>query len=102
VRPARTVDIGGSIGDVGDVQGPIAVVDSDGVLLGSLDAAAVASLPPATAVAPIMVPAPGTIRPELRIDEVASRLRDDSLDHVFVTTIAGVLLGIVTPEDLHV
>ncbi len=102
LRPAHVVAVDGTIGDLPTRRGPVAVVNADGVLLGAVDAGAVSGLTSDTAIAPIMVPGPGTIRPELRIDEVAGRLRADSLDHVFVTTIAGVLLGIITPEDLHV
>lgn len=102
VQPASTVDVSGRAGDVQGMDGPVAVLGPGGVLVGSLDASTVGALPVDTAIAPIMVPAPGTIRPELRIEEVATRLRDDSLEHVFVTTIGGVLLGIVRREDLHV
>lgn len=80
---------------------PIAVVDKDGVLLGAVDPA-VASLPADTPVERVMVPAPGTIRPELRIEEVVEQLRSDGLDHVFVTAVNGVLVGLVVTEELHV
>ncbi len=80
---------------------PIAVVDKDGVLLGAIDPA-VASLPANTPVERVMVPGPGTIRPELRIEEVVEQLRSDGLDHVFVTAVNGVLVGVVVTEELHV
>ncbi|MCB1002240.1 MAG: CBS domain-containing protein [Ilumatobacteraceae bacterium] len=103
LRTAATLPITATAGDVASAASAraVAIVDERRVLLGSVDAALVAQLPPGTALAPIMVPAPSTIRPELRVGEVARRLRDDSLDHLFVTTIAGVLLGIVHREDLH-
>ena len=41
-----------------------------------------------------MIPAPGTIRPEKRVEDVVRQLYRDSLDHVFVTTVGGALLGI--------
>jgi CBS-domain-containing membrane protein len=69
--------------------------------LGSLDAIA-AELPADTPVRRAMSPAPGTIRPELRVEEVAKRLHDDALDHIFVTAVNGTLLGIVVTERLHV
>lgn len=102
VRPAPAVRADATVGDVTATSGPVAVVGGGGVLVGSVDAATVRGLPASTPVISMMVPAPGTIRPELRIGEVARRLRDDSLDHVFVTTIGGVLLGLVRREDLHV
>ena len=49
-----------------------------------------------------MIPAPSTIRPDLRVDEVARRLTEDGLDHLLVTTADGVLVGLVTPKGLHV
>jgi hypothetical protein len=48
-----------------------------------------------------MVPAPGTIRPELRIGETVEQLRRDRLDHVFVTAVNGALLGLAVTEELH-
>jgi CBS domain-containing protein len=102
VVESPTVGVDATVGDVPTHAGPIAVIAPDGVLLGSVDGTTIAGLPTDTPLAPIMVPAPGTIRPELRVEEVARRLADDSLDHVFVTTIAGVLLGVVHRDGLHV
>lgn len=78
---------------------PVAVLGSNGVLVGSIDDDA-ASLPGETPVPQVMKPAPRTIRGELRIDKAAERLRKDRLDHVFVTTVNGALLGLVSPDDL--
>jgi rhodanese-related sulfurtransferase len=100
VETATTVAVDGVVGDVPDWSGPVAVLDDDGILLGALDPTA-QGLPPDTPVATAMTPAPGTIRPELRIEEVARRLRDDSLDHVLVTAVNGTLLGIVRRDQLH-
>lgn len=99
LEQANTVGVSATVGDTSG-EGPIAVIDSSGVLVGSL-ADSSGGLPATTPVARAMVPAPGTIRPELRVDEVATRLRDDTLDHVFVTTVSGVLLGIVFADRLH-
>jgi rhodanese-related sulfurtransferase len=101
VEAPRTVKVTGTIADVPDGDDPVAVVGDDGVLLGSLDAIA-AELPADTPVRRAMSPAPGTIRPELRVEEVAKRLHDDALDHIFVTAVNGTLLGIVVTERLHV
>lgn len=105
VSKATTVRVGAKMKAVhalgGSQRFPLAVVDKDGVLLGTIDPAA-AALPAATPVERAMVPAPGTIRPELRIEEVVEQLRSDGLDHVFVTAVNGVLVGLVVTEDLHV
>jgi rhodanese-related sulfurtransferase len=101
VESPTTVDVDGVVGDVGGWEQPVAVVDRDGVLLGALDPAA-RDLPTDTPVGRAMIPAPGTIRPELRVEEVAQRLKDDALDHIFVTAVNGVLLGIVMRDHLHV
>lgn len=79
---------------------PVAVVDKSGVLLGALQREA-DELPPDTPVERAMTPAPSTIRPELRVDAVAQRLRKDQLDHIFVTAVNGTLFGIVALDDLH-
>jgi hypothetical protein len=98
---ARTVDLDGTVGDIPAGDGPVAVLDRDGVLLGGL-AATAGSLPAGTPVKRAMAPAPGTIRPELRIDEAVERLHKDGLESSFVTTVRGVLLGIVYTDRLHV
>ena len=107
VEPAGTVPFKGTVADIGqettsEETGPVAVVNAGGVLLGSLDPHAARRLPADTPVARALAPSPNTIRPELRIEEVVTRLRDDSLDHVFVTTVSGVLLGVVFRDQLHV
>jgi rhodanese-related sulfurtransferase len=79
---------------------PVAVVDAGGVLLGALDAVA-AGLAPATPVSSAMVPAPGTIRPDMTIDKALAQLRDDHLPHSFVTTARGELIGVL-PADTHI
>jgi hypothetical protein len=38
----------------------------------------------------------------MRVDEVIRQLRRDGLDHVFVTAVSGVLVGLVVTEELHV
>jgi Mg/Co/Ni transporter MgtE len=103
VQPAPCVSVDATVADVrriSDGRRPVAVVDARGVLLGAVQPQA-ALLPPDTSVERIMNPAPSTIRPELRIDVVAPRLRDDHLDHIFVTAVNGTLFGAVTLEDLH-
>jgi Mg/Co/Ni transporter MgtE len=104
VVDAPTVRVDATVGaarELGPQRFPIAVVDEGGVLLGAVDPAA-AALPADTPLEQTMVPAPGTIRPELRVDEVVEQLRADRLDHVFVTAVDGVLIGMVVTAELHV
>jgi rhodanese-related sulfurtransferase len=99
-----TVSPDDTIADVralGESRFPVPVVDQDGVLFGTVHPTA-AGLPPSTAVRDVMVPAPGTIRPELRVDEVAEQLARDGLSHIFVTAVNGVLIGRVVTAELHV
>jgi CBS-domain-containing membrane protein len=49
-----------------------------------------------------MIPAPGTIRPEMRIDDVVKQLAEDGLDHVLVTAVDGSLVGRVVVDQLDV
>jgi rhodanese-related sulfurtransferase len=104
VRDVATVGIDATIADLaalGEQRYGIAVLDDNGILLGAVDPGA-AALPPATRVEDVMVPAPGTIRPELRIEEVSEQLRRDGLADVFVTAVNGTLLGLVVADELHV
>jgi CBS domain-containing protein len=94
---------------------PVAVLGRNGVLVGAIDSSVdsmsddipvadvpVAEVPVAEVpVAEVMVPAPRTIRGELRVDDVVKRLKKDGLDRVFVTSVSGVLLGQVTLEKLE-
>jgi CBS domain-containing protein len=80
---------------------PVPVLGRGGVLLGAVSPVAT-EIDPRTPVEQIMVTAPGTVRPDLRVADVARRLADDHLDHVFVTTVAGELIGIVIADQLHI
>lgn len=104
VQTVPTVALDATIDDVrslGEQRFPTPVVTSDGVVMGAVHPTA-AALPGTTKVADVMVPAPGTIRPEQRIDEVAEQLRKDGLDHVLVTAVDGTLIGLVVTAELHV
>jgi CBS domain-containing protein len=99
-----SVGIDATIADVGRLDGvdlPTAVLGADGVLLGVLQPTAL-HLPASTPVERVMITAPGTIRPDLRVEDVLRQLHDDGLDHVYVTTASGVLVGLVIPGDVHV
>jgi CBS domain-containing protein len=104
-RPAPRVSIDSTVADVvalgSDDDDVVAVLGCDGVLIGAVHAEA-RSLPPDTTVESIMIAAPATIRPDLRIDEVVPRLRKDRLDRIFVTAVNGSLIGTIVLEDLHV
>ena len=105
VKSAPAVSIDATVADIlalgDDVQDPVAVLGCDNVLVGAVHTEA-RSLPPDTPVERVMIPAPATIRPDLRIDEVVTRLRKDRLDRIFVTAVNGALVGIVVLADLHV
>jgi rhodanese-related sulfurtransferase len=78
---------------------PVPVVARDGVLLGTVAGDADAQ-PATTRVEDVMLPAPRTIRPEVRLDDAREQLRRDRLDHVLVTAVNGVLIGRVVTEEL--
>ena len=101
LTPAASVPFDATVADVMALEPrfPVAVVGPEDVLLGALHETAVA-LPGDTPVARAMAPAPGTIRPEKRVEGVVEQLRRDSLDHVFVTTVSGALLGIARLGEL--
>lgn len=104
VQPARTVGIDATIGDVvalGDLRYAVPVLGPVGVVVGAVQPSA-RTLPASTPVEDAMIPAPGTIRPDVRVDDVVRQLRGDHLDHVFVTTGSGVLVGVVVTDEIHV
>jgi CBS domain-containing protein len=104
VLAAPTVNIASTIAgaaSVAEADLPVAVVSDDGVLLGALSTTAL-GLPARRPVEAVMIPAPATIRPDLRVDKVIKQLNEDKLEHVYVTTASGVLVGIVVREETHV
>jgi hypothetical protein len=103
VSEAPSISMRATIADVRALSPryPVAVVASNGIVVGSLEETA-ARLPADTPVARAMVPAPGTIRSEMRVEDALRQLREDNLDHVFVTTVSGALMGRVFTDELHV
>ena len=102
VAEAPTVDIDATLADVVDLDRqrfPVPVVNREGVLLGAVEPSAAAK-PATTRVEEVMVPAPRTIRPEVRLDDAREQLCRDRLDHVFVTAVNGVLVGRIVTEEL--
>ena len=105
VRPAASVGITATVADAreaaqasGHAHAPIAVLGVDNVLIGSLDPVGL-RLPPKTAVEQAMVRAPGTIRPDVRVDEALQQLRGDGLAYPFVTTARGEIVGLLFSDD---
>ena len=84
---------------LGDFPYTVVVLGPDDIVVGALRPT-VRALPPRTRVRDVMIRAPSTIRPDLRVEEVARRFAKDGLDHVLVTTADGVLIGLVTTETL--
>jgi rhodanese-related sulfurtransferase/CBS domain-containing protein len=104
VMTADSVAIDSKIGDVvalGPQDYPVPVTDGSNVLVGAVDPVAT-GLPQTTPVADVMIPAPGTIRPEMRVDDVVRQLAKDGLDHVLVTAVDGSLIGRVEVDQLRV
>ena len=86
---------------MGDHEDWCVVVTPDDVVIGLLRAEAL-GLEPDRAVATAMIPGPATVRPHVRVRELARQLDDDHLDRVLVTTAEGQLVGVVHREDLRV
>jgi len=103
VQPVASVGIGATVGDVRalDARSPVVVVADGDIVLGLVEDTA-SSLPADTPVEQMMVPAPGTIRPDVRIDDALRQLRRDHLAYSLVTTARGELVGIVRPDEVHV
>ena len=76
------------------------VLDDDGFVLGAVRREAT-QLDDATLVDDVLLPAPPTVRPSIPADELARSMDRDGRTYVYVTTIEGRLLGLVTRADLH-
>ena len=104
VEPVGTVGFGATIADVralADRRPPVVVISDGNIVLGLIEDTA-SRLPGDTPVARLMVSAPGTIRPDVRVDDALEQLRRDGLAYSLVTTARGELLGIVRPDEVHV
>jgi CBS domain-containing protein len=104
VEPVATVGVESTIADVRALaahEPPVVVISNGKVVLGLIEEVA-SALPPDTPVERLMVPAPGTIRPDVRVDDALRQLRGDGLAYSLVTTARGELLGIVRVSNLHV
>jgi rhodanese-related sulfurtransferase len=97
-----TVRIDATLADIAalaEQRFPVPIINADRVLLGAVEPSAAAK-PPTTPVAEVMIPAPRTIRPEVRVDDAVVQLRKDGLDQVFITAVNGVLVGLVITDQL--
>ncbi|HEY4607840.1 MAG TPA: CBS domain-containing protein [Ilumatobacteraceae bacterium] len=104
VEPVATVRVDSTIADVralADREPPVVVISDRNVVLGLVEEVA-SALPGDTPVEALMVPAPGTIRPDVRVDDALRQLRGDGLAYSLVTTARGELLGIVRVSNVHV
>lgn len=91
------------IGDVADSLRDaevLLIVTDDDVVVGALHPRA-ASLPADTNVLLAADPGPASVRPSMTRFELAESMEKDQQTHVVVSTSVGVLLGIVTREDLR-
>jgi rhodanese-related sulfurtransferase len=77
------------------------VVDADGILLGIVRADALALTGDLRA-RDVLVPGPGTVRPDARVPDLAEQLDRDHLRHVLVSTFDGHLIGLLRRKDLDV
>jgi predicted transcriptional regulator len=103
VQTTPTVRTGATVAELASLEArfPIPVLADSDVVIGAVHPTA-RGLPPDTPVDDVMVPAPSTIRSEMRVDDVVRQLRRDGVDHVLVTTVAGRLVGLVVTDELHV
>jgi predicted transcriptional regulator len=99
-RCAADETLGAVAARLGDEEWCVVVTDDD-VVVGLLRADAL-GLEPDRAVATAMIPGPSTVRPHVRVRDLARQLDDDGLDRILVTTAEGVLVGVVRRGDLRV
>jgi rhodanese-related sulfurtransferase/CBS domain-containing protein len=102
-RTVPTCSLGSTLADIlgrfGD-DGLIVVVDDCDTVLGVVRDE-VRHLPATTGVQELVRWDPPTVRPSITASELAESMRKDDRTFVLVTTLNGVLQGIVTRSDLH-
>jgi rhodanese-related sulfurtransferase len=98
VTCAPSVDVA-AVPDAGP-GGVVLVVDGDGRVLGSVHPDEVPSSP--GTVLDVAHPAPSSVRPSITADELARSMDDAGESYVVVSTLDGVLVGIVERDDLAV
>lgn len=95
--------LGEKVGDVRDRFGNesvCVVVDDDGTVLGAVRKEAT-QLVDTTLIDEVLQPAPPTVRPSITTAELARSMARDGRTYVYVTTLEGKLIGLVTRSDLH-
>ena len=75
-------------------------INEENIVLGTLGRSALHSKRQ-SAVEDAMTAGPSTIRPSARLDDIATRMRDQNLTRIIVTRSDGVLLGLVRAEDIE-
>jgi rhodanese-related sulfurtransferase len=101
-RPAATCGPGTALTDLPEA-GPgavVLVVDEREVVLGSVDPSRVAGAAAAATALDIAAPGPTTVRPSITAAELARSMDEAGEGHVVVSTLDGVLIGIVERSDL--
>jgi rhodanese-related sulfurtransferase len=101
-RDVPRVPADGRVDDVREVIGDweLAVVVNDhGVVLGTARAEVV-DAPGDRAVVDVMQAAPRTVRPSITVTELADSMDHDAERTILVTTLGGVLLGLIRRDDL--
>ena len=76
------------------------VVDDDGTVLGAVRKETT-QLADTTLVDEVLQPAPPTVRPSITTAELARSMARDGRTYVYVTTVEGRLVGLLTRADLH-
>ena len=104
-RDLQTCRLDERLGDVrdrvdGDAGEPLIIVDSDRVVLGLVNAEALAS-EPMTPFEEVMDPGPVTFRPNLRTGQVPDYFKKQGIRHALVTTSDGVLIGLLSLHPAH-
>jgi rhodanese-related sulfurtransferase len=96
VPPGATV--GDAVAAAGSEWEVVAVVNDEGVLVGSLRVERIAE--PGLPVQSVMDTAPSTVRPSITHQELAKSMDSDGQRFLLVTTSAGRLIGLVRRDDL--
>ena len=76
------------------------VINEENIVLGMLGRNALHSKRQ-TSVEDAMTAGPSTIRPSARLDEIAIRMRDQTLTRIIITRSDGLLLGMIRAEDIE-
>ena len=102
-RPAATCTPDTPLGDV-PAPGPggvVLVMDADGVVLGSIAGRPSSTRNGLTAF-DVAHPAPTTVRPSIAADELTRSMDQAGETFVVVSTLEGVLLGVLERDAMHV